>query len=72
MIHCTDELSQWTISKKAYNRHHAGARFEDPVKGDFFNYAPKRGLYLCLESSVRKGLDSFHYGPGGAYGSFDF
>ena len=72
MIHCTYELGQWRILKKTYNRSHAEVHFEDRMMGDFFNYAPKKGLYLCLESSIRKGSDSFHHGPGGGYRYFDF
>ena len=71
MIHCPYPFDQWMTLKGIYIKHHAEAHFEDTLKGDFFNYLPKKGICLYLESSIRRGLHTFHYNPGGAYGRFN-
>jgi hypothetical protein len=72
MIHHIYEPSQEHVSKKPYHRHHAETYFEDPVKGDFFNYFPQKGHTISFESSTRGGLNPFHYGHGEIYGNHSF
>ncbi len=72
MIHHIYEFNREKVSKKQYHRHHAETHFEDPIRGDFFNYFTQKEPTLCLESSAREGLKPFHYGPGGKLGSFRF
>jgi hypothetical protein len=71
MIHYCHQFGQSLTLKKSCIKHHGEAHFEDTLKGDFFNYLPKKGLCLYLKTSIRRGLHPFHYGPGGAYGRFD-
>ncbi len=44
MIHHIYEFNREKVSKKQYHRHHAETHFEDPVRGDFFNYFTQKGL----------------------------
>jgi hypothetical protein len=71
MAHCFYPFNQQRTPKKICINHHGETHSEDPIRADFFNYAPKKGLYLYSESLIRKGLHLFHNGSGGAYGRFD-
>jgi hypothetical protein len=44
------------IAKKTSTKHHLGDRFEDLMKGEFFNGAFKKSFMLCHESPNRKQL----------------
>jgi nicotinamidase-related amidase len=48
------------IPKKALIEHHPEARFEEIMRGEFFNLAPKKSLLLCQECPIRKQLAYFH------------
>ena len=53
MVHGTDSVFKKS-SKRTLTKHHPGDRFEDLVKGEFFNGAFKKTLLLCHESPPRK------------------
>jgi hypothetical protein len=42
------------ISKKTLTKHHPGDRFEDLMRGEFFNGAFKKSLLLSHESPTGK------------------
>jgi hypothetical protein len=60
MIHCSYPLSDWMISKNAWIKRHTEARFEDLMKGEFFNLPLKKDLLLCREFLIRERLAFLH------------
>ncbi len=53
MVHSSDSFSKKS-SKRTLMKHHPGDRFEDLMKGEFFNGAFKKSLLLSHESAPRK------------------
>ncbi len=44
------------ILRKTSTKHHPGDRFDDLMKGEFFNGASRKSLMLSHESPIRKQL----------------
>jgi hypothetical protein len=53
MVHGSDSFSKKSL-KRTLTKHHPGDRFEDLMKGEFFNGAFKKSLLLSHESPPRK------------------
>ena len=53
MVHGSDSASKKSL-KRTLAKHHPGDRFEDLVKGEFFNGAFKKSLLLSHENPHRK------------------
>jgi hypothetical protein len=68
MTHCYFPFNQGMTQKKINIKHHIETRFEDPFKGDFFNYNARKDLCPASECMIRKGLHLFCHGPGAADG----
>jgi len=53
MVHGSESISKKSL-KRTLTRQHLGDRFEDLMKGEFFNGAFKKSLLLSHESPLRK------------------
>ena len=54
MMHCSYELNQAGISKKACIKRHAEDYCNDLLAGDFFNHPLKKNLPICFGCPFRK------------------
>ena len=61
MISHLYQLNELMFSKKACIKHHAEARFEDLMKGEFYNFAMKKDLPVRRGCSIRKRVTHFHF-----------
>ncbi len=53
MVHSSNSVAK-KGSKKTLTKHHPGDRFEDLLKGEFFNGAFKKSLLLSHEGPSRR------------------
>jgi len=54
MMHCSYELNQVGIAKKASIKHRAEDHCNDLLAGDFFNHLLKKNLPICFGCPFRK------------------
>jgi hypothetical protein len=55
MLHGSGPITK-KLSKKTLTKHHPGDRFEDLMRGEFFNCVFKKSLMLSREGPTRKQL----------------